>query len=142
MSTRYEENKGERIYTPAYDYDNILWKNIDRAIEAPTGENADRLFRTIEIMLHQEEYKEDFVKWKEANAEIEHETEQLTKQYEETVKKELKNYELDDGEAWAARKMNNRKCKEGIEATKADKIISFVLSSKIVQESFKRKGNP
>lgn len=139
MSARYDESKKERTYTPIYDYDNILWKNVDRAIEEPTGQNAERLLKTIRIMLHQSKYKEDLKTWKKVEKEIREEAEKLTEDYKEELSTKLKHYELNDGEAWSEKKRSERALMFDIETMRAEKIIDFVLESQIVQDSFKRR---
>lgn len=136
-----DRDKGERIYTPIYDYDNILWKNVDRAIEEPTNQNAERLLKTIRIMLHQKKYTEDLRTWRRVEKEIKEESERLIQEYEEELDNKLKHYELDDGEAWSEKMRNRRMLGYEIETMRAEKIIDFVLSSAIVQDSFKRREN-
>ncbi len=137
---KYNDNdREERIYTPVYDYDNILWKNVDRAIEEPNGQNAERLLKAIRIMLHQKTYSEDLKTWKRVEKEIKEESERLMQEYEEELNNKLKHYELDDGEAWSEKMRNMRMLNFEVETMRAEKIIDFVLGSGIVQDSFERR---
>lgn len=126
--------KDKYVY-PEYDYDNTLWRWINKTLEETSEENAEKLLKLVRVMWS----KDDERKWDEAQEDIRKKETEIKAEYEELADQKLTFYYEDDDYSRAVRFNAKKKEMEEIEAMKADLILDFVMSTDCIAQSFERR---
>ena len=126
----------DRYVYPEFDYDNTLWRWINKTLEETDEKNAEKLLKLVRVM----QSDNDKTKWKdEIKEDIEKREIEIEVKYEKKVDEKLTFYYEDDDYSRAIKFNAQKNMAFEVGSMKANLILDYIMDTDCIENSFERR---